>query len=268
MKKVILLSLVLLSSILGCWSQNRMPHGPRGNRHGHRTERQMHRRSIDPELKILAQEFQSDSINVGENEFYYSLKKFDGNNVDAPIVFLYLHGGGGRDGNDNSHVQHPAIKNLTEYISENNINALIVAPRCPKGTVWEKIGTNITTLLDTVITRNNADKSRIYLLGTSFGAQGGWGILSQYPDLFAAAQLASAAPKRYTLENVIKTPIYFSLGENDIDKASSYESDIKKIQEAGGEIVFTILPGLNHQQACDAAYTSETVNWLLKHKKN
>ena len=183
------------------------------------------------------------------------------------MVFLYLHGGGGREGKDNSHVQHSAIKTLDGYITDNNLNAIILARRCPKGTAWEKIGANITSLLDTVITRNNADKSRIYLLGTSFGAQGGCGILSQYPDLFAAAQLVSAALKRYTLENVVKTPIYFTLGENDIDKVSKYESDIKKIQDAGGEIVFTILPGLNHHQACDAAYTPESVSWLTKHKR-
>lgn len=268
MKKVFLLTLALLTCVLGCWSQNRMPRGSRGNRPGGpRTERQMQRPRMSPELQKLAQTFQTDSLNVGGNEFYYSLKKFEGNNSDAPIVFLYLHGGGGREGKDNSHVQHSAIKTLNEYITENNLNAIIVAPRCPKGTAWEKIGANITSLLDTVITRNNADKSRIYLLGTSFGAQGGWGILSQYPDLFAAAQLASAAPKRYTLENVVKTPIFFTLGENDIDKASKYESDIKKIQDAGGEIVFNILPGLNHQQACDAAYTPESVSWLTKHKR-
>ncbi|MDE7421295.1 MAG: helix-turn-helix domain-containing protein [Muribaculaceae bacterium] len=149
-------------------------------------------------------------------------------------------------------------------ISRASIDKMFENP--PEYIKRENIGANITSLLDTVITRKNANKSRIYLLGTSFGAQGGWCILSQYPDLFAVAQLASAAPKRYTLENVVKTPIYFTLGGNDIDKASKYESDIKSIQDAGGEIVFTILPGLNHQQACDAAYTPESVSWLTKHK--
>ena len=134
MKKTFLLTLALLTCVLGCWSQNRMPRGPLGNRPGDpRTERQMQRPRMNPELQKLAQTFQTDSLNVGGNEFYYSLKKSEGNNSDAPIVFLYLHGGGGREGKDNVHVQHPAIKNLSEYISENNINAIIVAPLCPKG---------------------------------------------------------------------------------------------------------------------------------------
>ncbi|MDE6279233.1 MAG: hypothetical protein K2M05_04605, partial [Paramuribaculum sp.] len=62
MKKVILLTLALLTCVLVCRSQNQMPRGPRGNRHGGpRTERQMQRPRMNPELQKLAQTFQTDS---------------------------------------------------------------------------------------------------------------------------------------------------------------------------------------------------------------
>lgn len=120
-------------------------------------------------------------------------------------------------------------------------------------------------MIESLVADYNIDVSRIYLMGTSFGAQGGWALLSERPDLFAAAQLASAAPKRYVLENVVKTPIYFTLGENDMDNPEDYKKTIRKFRKAGAEIEFKILSGLNHFQACNQAYTSESIEFLLKH---
>lgn len=36
-------------------------------------------------------------------------------------------------------------------------------------------------------------------------------------------------------------------------------------RKAGAEIEFKILPGLNHIQACNQAYTAESIEFLLKH---
>ena len=40
---------------------------------------------------------------------------------------------------------------------------------------------------------------------------------------------------------------------------------IRKFRKAGAEIEFKILPGLNHIQACNQAYTAESIEFLLKH---
>ncbi len=105
--------------------------------------------------------------------------------------------------------------------------------------------------------------SRRYARGERLGS--GWGLLSQRTGVFAAAQLASAAPKRYTLENVVKTPIYFTLGEMDIDDPEKYAPVIESFKKNGAEIVFTVLPGLTHFEACNAAYTPESFDFLLGH---
>ena len=166
---------------------------------------------------------------------------------------------------DNSYIQHAAIHTLDNYLIENGIDAMVVAPKCTKGNSWATISKYVYSMIDSLVVDKNIDGSRIYLMGTSFGAQGGWSLLSERPDLFAAAQLASAAPKRYVFENVIKTPIYFTLGENDKDNPEDYKKTIKKFRKAGAEIVFKILPGLNHMQACNHAYTAESIEFLLKH---
>jgi len=159
----------------------------------------------------------------------------------------------------------PAIHTLDKYLTEKGIDAMVVAPKCTKGNSWATISKHVYSMIESLVADYNIDVSRIYLMGTSFGAQGGWALLSERPDLFAAAQLASAAPKRYVLENVVKTPIYFTLGENDMDNLEDYKKTIRKFRKAGAEIEFKILPGLNHMQACNQAYTAESIEFLLKH---
>ena len=44
-----------------------------------------------------------------------------------------------------------------------------------------------------------------------------------------------------------------------------YKMTIRKFRKAGAEIEFKILPGLNHIQACNQAYTAESIEFLLKH---
>ena len=108
--------------------------------------------------------------------------------------------GGGRDGKDNRYIQHAAIHTLDKYLTEKGIDAMVVVPKCTKGNSWATISKHVYSMIESLVADYNIDVSRIYLMGTSFGAQGGWALLSERPDLFAAAQLASAAPKQYVLE--------------------------------------------------------------------
>ena len=50
-----------------------------------------------------------------------------------------------------------------------------------------------------------------------------------------------------------------------MDNPEDYKKTINKFRNAGAEIVFKILPGLNHMQACNQAYTAESIEFLLKH---
>ena len=96
--------------------------------------------------------------------------------------------------------QHAAIHTMDKYLTEKGIDAMVFAPKCTKGNSWATISKHVYSMIESLVADYNIDVSRIYLMGTSFGAQGGWALLSERPDLFAAAQLASAAPKQYVLE--------------------------------------------------------------------
>ena len=262
----IYLLFIALTLSLGCMAQGFPPH-----RGGHRPPQ--HRsgnrpmRTPNPEYKKTAETFVTDSLVSAEYTLNYYKKLYTAidDTSKKPCLFVYLHGGGGRDGMDNRYIQHAAIHTLDKYLTENGIGGMVVAPKCTRGNSWATISRYVYSMIENLVANYNIDVSRIYLMGTSFGAQGGWVLLSERPDLFAAAQLASAAPKRYVLENVVKTPIYFTLGENDMDNPEDYKKTIKKFRKAGAEIEFKILPGLNHVQACDQAYTAESIEFLLKH---
>lgn len=257
---------IALTLSLGCMAQGFPPyrsgHRPPQHRSGNRPMRE-----VNPEYKMTAETFVADSLVSSEYTLNYYKKQYAavGDISKKPCLFVYLHGGGGRDGKDNRYIQHAAIHTLDKYLTEKGIDAMVVAPKCTKGNSWATISKHVYSMIESLVADYNIDVSRIYLMGTSFGAQGGWALLSERPDLFAATQLASAAPKRYVLENVVKTPIYFTLGENDMDNPEDYKKTIRKFRKAGAEIEFKILPGLNHFQACNQAYTAESIEFLLKH---
>lgn len=265
MKRIYLLFISLTLS-LGCMAQGFPPHRT-GQRPQHQRSVNRPMREINPGYQMTAETFVADSLISSEYTLNYYKKLYTkvGNTSKKLCLFVYLHGGGGRDGKDNRYIQHAAIYTLDKYLTENEIDAMVVAPKCTKGNSWATISKYVYSMIESLVADHNIDTSRIYLMGTSFGAQGGWALLSERPDLFAAAQLASAAPKRYVLENVVKTPIYFTLGENDMDNPEDYKKTIEKFRKAGAEIEFKILPGLNHMQACNQAYTAESIEFLLKH---
>ena len=58
---------------------------------------------------------------------------------------------------------------------------MVVAPKCTKGNSWATISKHVYSMIESLVADYNIDVSRIYLMGTSFGAQGGWALLSERP---------------------------------------------------------------------------------------
>lgn len=102
--------------------------------------------------------------------------------VEKTLKPLWLRRGGGRDGKDNRYIQHAAIHTLDKYLTEKGIDAMVVAPKCTKGNSWATIRKHVYSMIESLVADYNNDVSRIYLMGTSFGAQGGWALLSERPD--------------------------------------------------------------------------------------
>ena len=199
---------------------------------------------------------------------YYYVKNYNfaEGTDEKPCIFVFLHGGGCQEGNDNGHLCRAELKFFDSYLSQRGIKAALVAPRCPTPR-WKDVAPQIYSAIDAVANRCNADLSRIYLMGSSFGAQGGWALLSDSVDIFAAAQLGSHVPREYDADNVARTPIYFTIGENDFSDPERCAPIVKALQEHGAEVVFRIFPGMNHPQACKSAISPESIEFLLSHSR-
>ena len=125
---------IALTLSLGCVAQGFPPyrsgHRPPQHRSGNRPMRE-----VNPEYKMTAETFVADSIVSSEYTLNYYKKQYAavGDISKKPCLFVYLHGGGGRDGKDNRYIQHAAIHTLDKYLTEKGIDAMVVAPKCTKG---------------------------------------------------------------------------------------------------------------------------------------
>jgi dienelactone hydrolase len=124
----------------------------------------------------------------------------------------------------------------------------------------------VKALIDSCITAMGIDRSRIYLLGASMGAQGVWKMLEDNPDTFAAAFCASGSGRDLSIKNLEKTPVYITRGSEERDRRGEGISElVAKINENGGEAKFELLEGMNHPQATREAFTEERLQWVFSH---
>ena len=50
-------------------------------------------------------------------------------------------------------------------------------------------------------------------------------------------------------------------------RKQSLQSFVEQIRQAGGEVLFDIIPGLNHPQTCEQSFTAERIGWVMGHSK-
>jgi len=271
MKRVLSLCMMLMLAAAVCFAQ-----GPRrrGNAGPSR---------INPRYRTLISQFEADSVPGEDYTLRYRIRSYDAGEAavnEKPALFLFLHGASGRGTDNAHHLAYSSLAQLDTFLVSKRINAYVLAPQCPPDRTWGEIpgrmrgegtpvGERVLQLVDQIVRDKGIDPARIYLMGTSMGAAGAWRLITLRPDLFAAAQIASAAPKlgQYEMEKVVRTPIYFTLGEFDLDDASKYAGMIDYMKEHNKEFIFTLLPGLNHVQASNQAYTPASLEYLWRHTR-
>ena len=104
-------------------------------------------------------------------------------------VLLFLHGAGERGTNISLVSAHgpPKILAASKQKGHPLRQAVVISPQCPKGEWWQS-GTLVALLKEIIhSTPLKIDQRRIYVSGLSMGGFGVWGLIKDYPDLFAAA---------------------------------------------------------------------------------
>lgn len=183
---------------------------------------------------------------------------------DAWPLILFLHGRGER-GNDLELVKkHGLPKKLA---SGEQLPFVLLAPQCPAGSFWTEEFDALNALLDDAIAKLKVDARRVYLTGLSMGGSGTWHLATRYPQRFAAiAPICGTGNWLTAQERLLKMPIWVFHGDADsIVPISQSEKMVETLKAAGGNVRFTVYPGVDHDSWTVTYNNPELFDWFLSH---
>lgn len=218
----------------------------------------------------LAQEvtFSNESFSAGNMTIPYRKAAIPGYDDTASLV-IYLHGGSSKGNDNETQMQEPGIAAISTWLADNHRKSIMLVPQCPKEKSWLGVTQDaLVSLIRTFIDRGVADASKVYILGGSMGGTGTWNMLSNHPDLFAAAMPVAGNPTGLNAENVSKTPIFTVMGTADkIMKISNVEAFLTEMDAYDAEYKLNIEEEWTHEDVCKKSYTDERLDWVFSHSK-
>lgn len=194
---------------------------------------------------------------------------------EYPLI-VFLHGAGER-GDDGLRQTQVGIGNA---IRENpdRFPCLVFMPQCPTGQWWSEVpgrgGDNsghahISDGIDSIMARYNIDEDRVTLTGLSMGGYGTFSYGAREASRFAAFMPICGGGDEANATSLATRPMWVFHGDADsvvpIERSQLMVDAIKK---AGGDVKFTVYPGVGHN-SWDDAYSSreKAVEWLLAQER-
>ena len=177
-------------------------------------------------------------------------------------LLLFLHGAGERGSNPEAVKMHGPPK-LVETEKGKSWPFITVSPQCPDGMHWSPM--QLLRLLDSIEAQYPVDPSRVYVTGLSMGGFGTYMLIDSAPERFAAGMPLCGGYDPERAKRMTKTPIWAFHG--DADGAVPIEMDrviVEAIQKAGGNIQFTVYPGVQHDCWTQTYNNPDVYAWLLK----
>lgn len=147
----------------------------------------------------------------------YLPEKEDENEKSPVLLYLHDENGMGMDNERQIDNLHYMFEAAGDILSE----AIIVCPQTYGSWIVDMYNNDeygnlglTKYLLDEVVRKYNGDPDRIYVIGTSLGAEGVWRILERYGDYFAAA-VPIESWGGIDASNIIEIPIWMFHGKTD-----------------------------------------------------
>lgn len=197
-------------------------------------------------------------------EFILSTPKNYESAESVPLI-IFLHGSGER-GTD---INKVAVHGIPKIAPKNkDFEFMGVSPQCLKKDKMRWTIEDLDLLLDHVIKTYKVDKKRIYLTGLSMGGYGTWAWAAKRADVFAAAAPICGGGNPADASKYGKLPIWVFHGDKDkavkIEKSQAMVDAIKKV---GGNVKFTIYPGVGHDSWTATYNNADLYKWFLSHSK-
>lgn len=194
-----------------------------------------------------------------------------------PLV-LYLHGSGGL-GTDNLKQISTGNKFLidlfTKHESQAKFPCFVVAPQShDEG--W--IESNYTTpskqlklvfeLLKSLQKDYKIDRERLYVTGQSLGGFGTFAIITERPDVFAAAVPLCGGGDDSKAKRIANVPLWVFHGEKDESvPVEQSRRMVAAIKSAGGKPKYTEYSGAGHNIWIKVATEAELLPWMFSQKR-
>ena len=124
-------------------------------------------------------------------------------------------------------------------------------------------------IIEKTVHNYNIDTNRLYIHGGSMGGHGTFGILSKFPETFAAAYIICGAAKVEIAKRLINIPLWIFHGELDdavpIHLSRNIYNEI--IKQGGNKVRYTVYQGVKHNSWENASEEKTLETWLFKQEK-
>jgi predicted peptidase len=181
-----------------------------------------------------------------------------------PLI-LFLHGMGERGSNLELVKKHGIARIVDEHP---NFPFIAVSPQCPIDSWWGSQIEVLKPLLDSILAEYAVDADRVYLTGLSMGGYGAWAMGIAHPEMFAAVVpvCGGGEPEKVcALKNV---PVWTFHGDADmVVKISESVQMVEALQACGGDVQFTVYPGVAHDSWTQTYSNPDLYTWLLSHAR-
>jgi predicted peptidase len=178
-------------------------------------------------------------------------------------LLLFLHGAGER-GDDLEKVKAHGPPRLMKEGRE--FPFIVVAPQCPVDLWWSAFLTK--PVLDEVLNGFSVDEDRVYVTGLSMGGYGTWDIAAKYPEMFAAAAPVCGGGEPERAAKMKDLPLWvFHGAKDDVVKLDESEKMVKAVEEAEGDVKFTVYPEAGHDSWTETYDNPELYEWFLNHRR-
>lgn len=181
-----------------------------------------------------------------------------------PLI-LFLHGMAER-GDDLELVKIHGISKIVEQ--QPDFPFIAISPQCPDETTWRDHRLALKGLLDEIVTNYAVDVARIYLTGLSMGGYGTWSLAMRYPELFAAiAPICGGGFPEY-ISRLKDVPVWAFHGAADgVVKLKAGQRMVDALRACGGNVRFTVYPGVEHDSWTQTYDNPELYEWFLQHTR-
>ena len=197
-----------------------------------------------------------------------------------PLI-IWLHGGGGA-GHDNlqqiSEDQIPGTRTWTRPENQARYPSFVLVPQ--SSNTWGALPTDLSgdtlspqlrlvvAILDMLKAEFSIDAQRIYVAGQSDGGYGTWSLVTQKPDLIAAAIPICGGGVASRAGRAAKVAIWAFHGSADkVVPVAASRQMVAALQKAGASPRYTEYKGLGHDIWMRAFAEPELVDWLFAQHK-